>query len=405
MKRDMTDSCVVTGLGCVSGLGDSCASSWNALIAGQNPVRPFALFDTKELACNFGVQLSPEAEALFSSIKPRSRSQMTRATMISVVSAEMAIADAGLTNSVDPARIGVVTGATGTGYFWDKDVKDEHRILKNMANASSSWVSFRNKLSGPSYTLSTACSSGAYAFAGAIDLICSGQCDAVVTGSADSSINYADVEGFQSIMALSEEKDDFVHACRPFDASRSGFVMGEGGGMLVVESEDHAKRRGAKLYCRIHRPGLCSEAYNMLSPQPGGVGMARAMTLALANAGLAPSEIDYINAHGTSTAYNDVYETQAIKSVFGERAFSIPVSSTKPQTGHCLAGAAGVEAVISIIAMCENTVPATLNLSTPDPQCDLDYVAGASRRATLNAVMSNSFAFGGHNGVCVFSKL
>jgi 3-oxoacyl-[acyl-carrier-protein] synthase II len=375
-------------------------------VSGNNPVKRFTLFDAKGLSCDFGVELPPEAEGLFSSIKPRSRSQMTRATMISVVTAEMAIADAGLAQSgIDPARIGVITGATGTGYFWDKPGKDEHRILKNMANASSSWISLRNKYRGPSYTVSTACSSGAYALAGAMDLILTGQCDAVIAGSADSSINYADVEGFQSIMALSEEKDDIEHACKPFDAKRSGFVMGEGGGMLVVESEDHAKKRGAKLYARMFRPGLSSEAYNMLSPQPGGNGMALAMQHALDNAHMSPGDIDYINAHGTSTGYNDVYETQAIKTVFGTAAASVPVSSTKPQTGHCLAGAAGVEAVISVLALCENIVPATLNLRTPDPQCDLDYVPNHCRAKQLDAVMSNSFAFGGHNGVCVFARL
>jgi 3-oxoacyl-[acyl-carrier-protein] synthase II len=402
----MADSIVITGLGLVSGLGLSCSSCWSSLVAGANPVRRFTLFDPKDLACNFGVELPPESEALFSTIKPRSRSQMTRATMISVTAADMAIADAGLAGgATDSARIGVVTGATGTGYFWDKPGKDEHRILKNMANASSSWISLRNKFHGPSYTVSTACSSGAYALAGAIDLILSGQCDAVVAGSADSSINYADVEGFQSIMALAEDQDDIGRACRPFDATRSGFVMGEGGGMLVVESEDHAKKRGAKLYCRLFRPGLSSEAYNMLSPQPGGAGMAIAMERALANARMSPSDIDYINAHGTSTGYNDVYETQAIKTVFGASAASIPVSSTKPQTGHCLGGAAGVEAVICVLALCENMVPATLNLRTPDPECDLDYVPNRCRPRQLNAVMSNSFAFGGHNGVCIVARV
>lgn len=348
-----------------------------------------------------------EADELFSSsIKPRSRSQMTRATMISIVTADMAIADAGLAGSAtDPARIGAVTGATGTGYFWDKPGKDEQRILRNMANASASWISLRHKFHGPSFVVSTACSSGAYALSSAIELIVSGQCDAVVAGSADSSINYADVEGFQSIMALSEEEEDFAHACRPFDATRNGFVMGEGGGMMVVESENHAKKRGAKLYARLFRPGLSSEAYNMLSPKPGGAGMAVAIQRALANAGMAPRDIDYINAHGTSTGYNDLYETQAIKAVFGSAAASIPVSSTKPQTGHCLAGAAGVEAALCVMAMCDNIVPATINLRTPDPQCDLDYVPNHSRAKELNAVMSNSFAFGGHNGVCIFARV
>jgi 3-oxoacyl-[acyl-carrier-protein] synthase II len=398
---------VITGLGLVTGLGLDCASSWERLVAGYNPVKRFSLFDPKDLGCFFGVELPAEADGLFAaSIKPRSRSQMTRATMIAVACADMAAADAKLDSAgPDTTRIGVVTGATGTGYSWDKPERDEHRILKNMANASASWISLRRKYHGPSYSVSTACASGAYALAGAYDLIATGQCDAVLAGSADSSINYADVEGFLSIMALSEEKEDFAHACRPFDATRSGFVMGEGGGMLVVESLEHAHKRSAKIYALLHRPGLSSEAYNMLSPQPSGAGMAAAMERALKNAGMQPSAIDYINAHGTSTGYNDLYETQAIKAVFGGHAQNIPVSSTKPQTGHCLGGAAGVEAVISVLALVNNIAPATINLKTPDPQCDLDYVPVQSRKLPLKTVMSNSFAFGGHNGVCIFEKL
>jgi 3-oxoacyl-[acyl-carrier-protein] synthase II len=398
---------VITGLGLVTGLGLDCTASWDRLVAGHNPVKRFSLFDPKDLGCFFGVELSKEADGLFSaSIKPRSRSQMTRATMIAVVCADMAAADAKLdSGSLDTTRVGVITGATGTGYWWDRQAKDEHRILKNMTNASASWISLRRKFHGPSFSVSTACASGAYALAGAYDLIATDQCDVVVAGSADSSINYPDVEGFCSIMALSEEKDDFTHACRPFDATRSGFVMGEGGGMLVVESQEHAQKRSAKIYAKLYRPGLSSEAYNMLSPQPSGLGMIASMERALKNAGMKPSAVSYINAHGTSTGYNDLYETQAIKAVFGEVARSIPVSSTKPQTGHCLGGAAGVEAVISVLALVNNTVPATINLRTPDPQCDLDYVPGSSRKQPLNVVMSNSFAFGGHNGVCIFEKV
>lgn len=390
----------------MTGLGLDCATSWSRLVSGHNPAMRFSLFDPAGLGCVFGIELPKEADRHFGeTIKPRSRSQMTRATMIAVATADMAVADAGLgAEGLDPARIGVIVGATGTGYSWDGPAPDEHRILKNMANASASWISLRKKYRGPSLTLSTACSSAAYAMACGYDLIVTGQCDAVVAGAADSSINRKDVEGFCNIMALSEEKEDFLHACRPFDANRSGFIMGEGGGMLVLESGESAKRRGAKIYARLHRPGCTSEAYNMLSPQPQGTGMTVCMRAALANARLRPSQIDYINAHGTSTPYNDLYETQAIKETFGDAAYSIPVSSTKPQTGHCLAAAAGVEAVICVMALLENTIPATLNLAARDPQCDLDYVPLVSRKKVLNNVMSNSFAFGGHNGVCIFTK-
>ncbi len=399
----MPEQVVITGLGCVSGLGLDVASSWKALVSGTNPVKRFSLFDPLDLPNFFGVELADGAQDLFTThIKPRSRSQMTRATMIAVAAADMAVSDAQLDFAAcNASRIGVVSGATGTGYGFVGE-KDELRILRNMANASASWISLRHKCQGPSYVVSTACSSGAYALSCAYDLVAYGQCDIVIAGSADSSINFPDVQGFCSLMALSEEKD-FVNACRPFDARRNGFVMGEGGGMLIVESSGHAAKRDAHIYARLQRPALTSEAYNILSPQPGGIGMAQAMERALANAQLIPGDIDYINAHGTSTPYNDLYETQAIKSVFGDAAFRIPVSSTKPQTGHCLAGAAGVEAVLCVKALCEGVVPATINLSQADPECDLDYVPLTCRKKTMKHIMSNSFAFGGHNGVCIFS--
>jgi len=400
----MAEKVVITGLGCLCGLGLDVSSSWEALVAGINPVKRFSLFDPLDLPNFFGVELPADAQDLFSShVKQRSRSQMTRATLIAVVVADMAMADAKVDMAcLDQTRIGVVVGATGTGYCHGGNEKDEHRILRNMANASASWISLRHKCLGPSFVVSTACSSGAYALCSAYDLVAQGECDIVIAGSADSSINFPDVQGFCSVMALSEDKD-FSHACRPFDLRRNGFVLGEGGGMLIVESEAFAAKRNAKVYARLHRPALTSEAYNILSPQPGGVGMAHAMKRALFNAKLQPLDISYINAHGTSTPYNDLYETQAIKAVFGRGAYAIPVSSTKPQTGHCLAGAAGVEAVLCVKALCEGIVPATLNLTEPDPECDLDYVPQKCRRNTMKHIMSNSFAFGGHNGVCIFS--
>jgi len=203
---------------------------------------------------------------------------------------------------------------------------------------------------------------------------------------------------------LAEESDDITTAARPFDRRRNGFVMGEGGGVLVLESLESATRRGARLYAEMPPPGLNSEAYNILSPKPGGVGMAEAMRRALANAGLEPGDIDYVNAHGTSTYLNDLYETQAIKEVFGEGARNVPVSSTKSMIGHCLAGAAGVEAVICCKALQENVIPPTINLHDPDPELDLDYVPNVARAKSLRHVMSNSFAFGGHNGVNIFCK-
>jgi 3-oxoacyl-[acyl-carrier-protein] synthase II len=273
-----------------------------------------------------------------------------------------------------------------------------------MASAPAAWITLRWKLTGPSFVVSTACSSGAYAIHAAHMLIASGQCDAVVTGSISSTINFLDVEGFGSLMALAVDPDSPLTSSRPFDKNRKGFVMGEGGGILVLESLESAEKRGAEVLAISSLPGLNSEAYNILSPRHDGEGMAGSMALALKNAGLKPQDIDYINAHGTSTVVNDLYETLAIKKTFGDHAFSVPVSSTKSMTGHCLAGAAGVEAAICVQALRRGVIPPTINLHHPDPELGLDFVPLTPRPANLRHVMSNSFAFGGHNGTNIFSK-
>jgi 3-oxoacyl-[acyl-carrier-protein] synthase II len=396
----------VTGLGLMTGLGLDLESSWRGLAAGKTPAGPFRAFDPSGLPCTFGVELPEGADELFArSIKTRSRSQMTRCTMMAVVTAGEAIGDARLEPSTpERERVGVVIGATGTGYAPGPGL-DEHRILRAMANAPAAWISLKWRLAGPSFVVSTACASGAYALQSAFHLIVTGQCDAVVCGAVDSCVNYLDVQGFSSLMALSEEKERFAEASRPFDRRRSGFVMGEGAGMLVLESVAHARRRGARIRAEMPMPALASESYNILSPEPDGAGMARTMALALRHAGLAPGRIDYINAHGTSTPLNDRCETMAIKAVFGEAARRVPVSSTKSMTGHCLSGAAGVEAVISCKALEEGLIPPTMNLKDPDPELDLDYVPLEARRADLRHVMSNAFAFGGHNGVVIFSRV
>jgi 3-oxoacyl-[acyl-carrier-protein] synthase II len=389
----------------MTGLGLDLASGWEGLVAGRAVARTFSLFEPRGLPTDFGVELPDGAAALFASrIKTHTRRQMTRATMIAVLCAEAALAESGLPADGDRSRIGVSVGASGTGYAPQTMDADPNRILLNMNNAPAAWISIRSGLGGPSLVSSTACASGAYALSLAVMLIQSGQCDAVVTGSAESIINQSDVGGFCSLMAMSTECADPARASRPFDRRRDGFVMGEGGGMLVLEDWDKAVARGAAILAEAHLPGLCSEAYNILSPQPGGGGMARAMGLALEHAGLAPADIGYINAHGTGTALNDLYETQAIKSVFGAAAKDVPVSSTKSMTGHTLSGAAGVEAVIAVQALVDQRIPPTINLDEPDPELDLDYVPHQSRAARLRHVMSNSFAFGGHNGVCIFSE-
>lgn len=397
----------VTGLGLMTGLGLDLSTSWKGLLAGQCPVKRFSLFDPTGLATHFGIELPDGAEELFKTItKTRNRRQMTRGIMMSLATSKMALEDAGLIDDLpDRTRIGAVIGCTGTGYAPMTMEPDPNRILKNMGNASAAWISLKWKLEGPAFTVSTACSSGAYALSSAMHLILSGQCDIVITGAFDSVISYPDVEGFCSLLALSDDTENMTTASRPFDKNRNGFVIGEGSGMLILESMDHAKKRNARIYAKAALPGLSSEAYNILSPQPAGAGMAKTMKQALGNAGLRPENISCINAHGTSTQLNDLYETQAIQEVFGSHARSVPVSATKSMTGHCLSGAAGVESVIACKSLYENVILPTMNLTEPDPELDLDYVPFKPREAELSHVMSNSFAFGGHNGVCIFSKV
>jgi len=402
------DRVVVTGMGLMTGLGLDMRSSWEGLMAGSRPFRPFTLFDASKIDASIGVELPDGAEDVFKThIKPRSRKQMTRGTRMTVVVARMAVEDAGLGPEVPaPERIGVVAGATGTGYAHVGTDIDSSRILRNMASSPAAWTSLKCGFLGPSMVVSTACSSGTYALHSAWTLIQSGECDAVVAGAVDSSLNAPDIQGFVDLMALAEPSDgeDVKTLSRPFDSRRKGFVMAEGGGMMVLESEKSARRRGARIYAEMPRPGLSSEGYNILSPEPGGTGMARTMLLAIDAAGLDPSRIDYVNAHGTSTQLNDKYETEAIKSVFGEHSASLAISSTKSQHGHCLSAAAGVEAVLSVLALNEGVIPPTMNLTDPDPELDLDYVPLKPRQKELAHVMCNSFAFGGQNGVCIFNR-
>lgn len=399
-------SIVVTGLSMMTGLGLNLDDCWQGLVKGHSVTARYKSFDSEGLPNCYGVELPEEADDFFARrIKKRKRSQMTRSTRMGLVTAEMAIEDAELDlDKLDRTRIGVIIGTTGTAYISEKRQPDTMRILKNMSNSPASWISLTKKLGGPSFVVGTACSSGVYALAAAYGLLYSGLCDVIICGSIDSSINYPDVEGFCNLMALAGSEQTPETASKPFDRNRSGFVMGEGAGILVLETAEHAKKRKASAYVKMHYPGLYTESYNILSPEPEGRGMAKCMRMALRHSNLAPVDIDYINAHGTSTYLNDLYETMAIKEVFGKHALELAISSTKSMTGHCLAGGAGVEAVISCMALHENIIPPTINLTDPDPELDLDFVAGQARKKELRHVMSNSFAFGGHNGVNIFSK-
>lgn len=396
----------VTGLGLMTGLGLNLQDSWDGLVAGRSVTGRFKGFDPEHLCCPYGVELPHGADEEFNRrIKKRKRSQMTRSTKIGVVTAEMAMEDAALDlRSIERSRVGVIIGTTGTAYVPDPEDSEKMRILKNMPNSPASWMSLTWKFHGPSLVMGTACSSGIYAMAAGYGLLQANLCDVVITGSMDSSLNGPDIEGFCELLALADGSVDPAAASRPFDRERSGFVIGEGGGMLVLERLEHALARKARIYAEMHYPGLYTESYNILSPEPRGKGMARCMEIALAQSGLQPGDIGYINAHGTSTGLNDLYETIAIKKVFAGSDAPPPVSSTKSMTGHCLAGAGGIEAVIACMALHHNLLPPTINLYSPDPELDLDYIPHQARPCTIDHVMSNSFAFGGHNGVNIFSR-
>lgn len=393
----------VTGMGLCCGLGLDLESAWAATVAGETPARRYTLFDPAGLDAPFGVELPDGADAHFAArLKKQHRRLMTRGTQLTLCAALDAFADAGIARE-EGSRVGVVVGTTGTGYVPPEEGEDSDRILRAMPNSPAAWASLLLGLRGPAFVVGTACASGAYALGCAFDLIRNGTCDAVLVGAGDSSLNRHDVAGFSALLALAEPGDDVRYASRPFDRDRTGFVMGEGAGFLVLEHPDRARARGARVYATMAPPALDSEGYNILSPAPNGVGMARTMERALALAGLGPSAIDHVNAHGTSTRLNDLYETRALEAVFGDHARALAISSTKSMTGHCLAGAGGVEAVLAVRALVDGVVPPTATLRTPDPELTLDYVAGQARRLALRHVMSNSFGFGGHNGVVVFS--
>lgn len=401
---------VVTGLGLISPLGLDMETSWDGLVNGKSGVRQICHFDTSKLKVKIAAQLPEGFEELVGKkVKKRLQKQMTRSVAMNFVTALMAVEDAGLDfSALTPDRCGVIIGASGTDYpsadMASIEEYDNARVVKSMSNAFPAWICLHYGLSGPSLTVGTACSSAGYAMGTAHDFISLGLCDVMIVGGASCSILPEFMTGFGDMMALSERDVLPEYASCPFDQKRDGFVMGEGSGVLILESEQLARKRGARIYAELKRPALLGEAYNIVSPEVGGKGMARCIQTALRQAGLNPQDVDYINAHGTSTPLNDLYETQAIKQVFGDYAYRMPVSSTKSMTGHCLAAAGGVEAVISCLTLDRGVIPPTINLSDPDPELDLDYVPNDAREKSVKTVLSNSFAFGGHNAVVPFVK-
>jgi len=407
---------VVTGLGAITPLGDDAGSTWESMLAGRSGVGPISLFDTAGYRTTIAAEVPGwEPEEHFDRREVR---RLDRFAQFFLVAVRQAMKQAALSFTEDEpaaARAGVVVGAGfgGMGSFIDEIVTLTERgpdrvsptgVPRVIPNMAAGLASIEHNLLGPVSCVVTACSASANAIGDAAELIRRGAADVVVAGGAEAAITTFGIATFAQARALSHRNDDPEGASRPFDAERDGFVMGEGGAALVLEDLEHARARGAEILAEVTGYGMSADAYHITLPRPGGTGAARAMSAAIADAGLTPSRIGYINAHGTSTEANDTTETAAIHIAMGEAAGSTPVSSTKSMTGHILGGAGAVEAVACILALRDQVLPPTINYQSPDPDCDLDYVPNVKRDATLDHAMSNSFGFGGHNVSLIFSR-
>ncbi|QNJ18530.1 beta-ketoacyl-(acyl-carrier-protein) synthase II (KASII) [Synechococcus sp. A18-25c] len=406
---------VVTGLGAVTPIGNSVAEYWSGLTSGRNGVAPITLFDAEQHACRFAAEVKDFDPS--GVLEPKEAKRWDRFCKFGVVAAKQALADAGLAiTDANADRIGVSIGSGVGGLLTMEtqahvlDGKGPGRVspftvpmmIPNMATGLAA-IALGAK--GPSSAVATACAAGSNAIGDAFRLLQMGKADVMICGGAESAITPLGVAGFASAKALSFRNDDPATASRPFDRERDGFVIGEGSGVLVLETLEHAKARGATILAEMVGYGTTCDAHHITSPTPGGVGGATAMRLALEDGGLSADSIDYVNAHGTSTPANDSNETAAIKSALGSRAQQIPVSSTKSMTGHLLGGSGGIEAVACVLALQHHVVPPTINHTNPDPECDLDVVPNTARELKLVTVLSNSFGFGGHNVCLAFRRM
>ena len=405
---------VVTGLGAVTPIGNDVAQYWEGLRSGRNGVAAITLFDASRHACRFAAEVKNFEPAGW--LEPKEAKRWDRFCQFGVVAAKQAVQDAGL--SIDDSnrnRVGVSIGSGVGGLLM---METQAQVLNDrgpdrvtpfcvpmmIPNMATGLTAIALGARGPSTAVATACAAGSNAIGDAFRQIQLGLADVMVCGGAESAITPLGVAAFASAKALSFRNDDPATASRPFDLERNGFVIGEGAGMLVLESLDHALARGVTPLAEIVGYGTTCDAHHITSPSPGGVGGAEAMRLTLVDARLQPEDVDYVNAHGTSTQANDSNETAAIKSALGDRARQIPISSTKSMTGHLLGGSGGIEAVASVLAIGHNLVPPTINYHTPDPACDLDVVPNVARDHTVNVVLSNSFGFGGHNVCLAFRR-
>ncbi len=405
---------VVTGLGLITPLGLGVETSWQNLVNGKSGIRKISSFDVSA----FPTQIAGEVDNFNPEdyIEPKEVKKMDRFIHFAVAAATLALNDSGLkiTDS-NSGRVGVLVGSGMGGLH---AIEYYHSVLLEKGprritpffipmltiNLAAGQISIKYGAKGPNSAVSTACATGSHSIGDAFKIIQRGDADAVIAGGTEAVITPMAVGGFNAMKALSTRNDEPEKASRPFDVDRDGFVIGEGAGIIILENLQHAIDRGAKIYAEIVGYGMTADAYHITAPSPGGEGAARCMTLALKDSGIGYSEVDYINAHGTSTKYGDELESQAIKAVFGEHAYKVAISSTKSMIGHLLGAAGGVEAIISVLSIVNDMVPPTINLDNPDPECDLDYVPHKARRLKINYALSNSFGFGGTNACLLFKK-
>ncbi|MBM3817943.1 MAG: beta-ketoacyl-ACP synthase II [Acidimicrobiia bacterium] len=410
----MTRRVVITGIGLVSSLGIGTAANWNALLCGQSGVGRITKFDASAFAAQIAAEVKDFDPLQF--VDKKDVKKMDVFIQYAIAASQFAMDDSKLPITAETApRVGVFI-ASGIGGF--STIEREHRALLEggprkispffipsaIINLAAGQVSIRFGAKGPNSATCTACSASAHAIGDAWEIIRRGDADAMIAGGSEAAITPMGVGGFAALRALSTRNDEPQKASRPFDKDRDGFIIGEGAGILVLEELEQAQRRGAPIYAELVGYGMSSDAYHITAPSEDGEGAVRVMGLALKKAGVKPEQVDYINAHGTSTPHNDRLETLAIKTCFGEHARTVAISSTKSMTGHLLGGAGALEAGISALAVHEQVVPPTINLDHPDPECDLDYVPHRSRKMAVQYALSNSFGFGGTNAALLFKK-